>query len=146
MNIINRNAFHNYEFVHSYEAGIVLSGCEVKSIVNGQCQISDAYVFIRNGEAFLLNCHISPYGYSDNRDYSPTQTRKLLLHKREIVNIASDTIIKKLVAIPTKMYFKNGKLKVEIQIGRGKKNYDKRQTLKDRSMEKEIRQQMKRKN
>jgi len=93
-----------------------------------------------------LNCHISPYGYSDNRDYSPTQTRKLLLHKREIVNIASDTIIKKLVAIPTKMYFKNGKLKVEIQIGRGKKNYDKRQTLKDRSMEKEIRQQMKRKN
>ena len=139
----NKKAFHDYLIEETYEAGIVLQGCEVKSLREGKANLRDSYARIRNSEVFLVNAHISPYDKTDGfTSIEPRRTRKLLLHRREIRKLIGKTIEKGFTLIPTEMYFINGKAKVAIGLARGKKLYDKRETLKrktiDREMEKAV--------
>lgn len=127
--IQNKNSKRNYELIEYYEAGISLSGTEVKSIVSGRTNISDAYCVIKNEECYILNMHISPYEFGNRENKDPDRTRKLLLHKSEIRKINQKIMEKKLSLIPTKLYMKNNKIKVEIALGKGKKLYDKRQDM-----------------
>lgn len=127
--IPNKNSRRNYDLTEYYEAGISLSGPEVKSIVEGRVNISDAYCIIRNGECYILNMHVSPYEFGNRENKDPDRTRKLLLHKSEIRKIEQKIKEKKLSLIPTKLYMKNNKIKVEIALGKGKKLYDKRQDM-----------------
>lgn len=133
----NREAYFNYHLLDTYECGIALTGTEVKSIRDGRCNLKDSYCQVRNGEAFLLNAHISPYTHGNRENHEPTRTRKLLLHKREIEKLASKAQEKGLTIVPTKMYFKNGRLKLEIAVGKGKKLYDKRDTVRRREADRE---------
>src|SRR5437899_364031 len=126
----NRDAYHNYFIDATYEAGLLLTGTEVKSLREGRAHLKDAYVAIKDGEAWLINAHISPYSHGNRENHEPTRTRKLLMHKREIVQLASKAQEKGLSLIPTKIYFKAGRAKTEIGVGRGKKLYDKRETEK----------------
>ncbi len=139
----NREAYHNYHIVETYECGIALTGTEVKSIRDGRCNLKDAYGLIRNGEAWLLNAHISPYSHGNRENHEPTRTRKLLLHKAEIERLIGKAQEKGLTLVPTKMYFKNGRIKVELAIARGKKLYDKRETERRREADREARVMMK---
>ena len=127
--ITNKNSKRNYELIEYYEAGISLSGTEVKSIVAGRSNISDSYCIIRKGECYILNMHVSPYEFGNRENKDPDRTRKLLLHKGEIRKINQKIMEKKLSLIPTKLYMKNNKIKVEIALGKGKKLYDKRQDM-----------------
>lgn len=127
--IQNKNSKRNYELIEYYEAGISLSGTEVKSIVAGRTNISDSYCVIKNEECYILNMHISPYEFGNRENKDPDRTRKLLLHKGEIRKIKQKIMEKKLSLIPTKIYMKNNKIKVEIALGKGKKLYDKRQDM-----------------
>ena len=127
--ILNRQAHHNY-FIHdTYEAGIALTGTEVKSIRAGRANLRDAFAKIENGEAFLWNAHISPYEQGNRFNHDPLRTRKLLLHRREIMKIDMALKTKGYTLIPLKMYFKGGHVKCEIGIASGKKLYDKRQDM-----------------
>lgn len=127
--IQNKNSKRNYDLIEYYEAGISLSGTEVKSIIAGRANISDSYCIIRNGECYIINMHISPYEFGNRENKDPDRTRKLLLHKSEIRKINQKIMEKKLSLIPTKIYMKNNKIKVEIALGKGKKLYDKRQDM-----------------
>ncbi len=134
---VNRKARHLYELSDFLEAGISLTGPELKSIRKGQVNFQDAYVEFRQGSAFLVSMHIAPY---DNAGYvvqEPDRDRRLLMHAREIARYAAAVAQKGLTAVPTKMYFHNGKVKVEIALGRGKKLYDKRESLKQRAIERD---------
>ena len=122
----NREAYFNYHIVETHECGIALTGTEVKSIREGRCNLS--YGQIRNGEAWLFNAHISPYSHGHRDNHEPTRTRKLLLHKAEIERLAGKAQEKGLTLVPTKMYFKNGRVKIELAVAKGKKLYDKRET------------------
>jgi SsrA-binding protein len=127
--VLNRQAHHNY-FIHdTYEAGIALTGTEVKSIRAGRANLRDAFAKIENGEAFLWNAHISPYEQGNRFNHDPLRTRKLLLHRREIMKIDMALKTKGYTLIPLKMYFKGGHVKCEIGIASGKKLYDKRQDM-----------------
>lgn len=127
--ILNRQAHHNY-FIHdTYEAGIALTGTEVKSIRAGRANLRDAFAKIENGEAFLWNAHISPYEQGNRFNHDPLRTRKLLLHRREIMKIDMALKTKGYTLIPLKLYFKGGHVKCEIGIASGKKLYDKRQDM-----------------
>ncbi len=127
--VLNRQAHHNY-FIHdTYEAGIALTGTEVKSIRAGRANLRDAFAKIENGEAFLWNAHISPYEQGNRFNHDPLRTRKLLLHRREIMKIDMALKTKGYTLIPLKMYFKGGHVKCEIGIATGKKLYDKRQDM-----------------
>ena len=127
--VLNRQAHHNY-FIHdTYEAGIALTGTEVKSIRAGRANLRDAFAKIENGEAFLWNAHISPYEQGNRFNHDPLRTRKLLLHRREIMKIDMALKTKGYTLIPLKMYFKGGYVKCEIGIASGKKLYDKRQDM-----------------
>ena len=127
--VLNRQAHHNY-FIHdTYEAGIALTGTEVKSIRAGRANLRDAFAKIENGEAFLWNAHISPYEQGNRFNHDPLRTRKLLLHRREIMKIDMALKTKGYTLIPLKMYFKGGHVKREIGIASGKKLYDKRQDM-----------------
>ncbi|MBU2052161.1 SsrA-binding protein SmpB [Patescibacteria group bacterium] len=138
MKIINRKARFNYELTERVEAGIVLSGAEVKSAKEGKASLSDSYARVdENGEIWLLNCHIHPYQFADNTDYQPTRSRKLLLKRKEILGLTKKIEGKNLTLVPTAMYLKKGKLKVELAIGRGKKQWDKRETIKKREQRRE---------
>lgn len=139
----NREAYHNYHIVETYECGIALTGTEVKSIREGRCNLKDSYGLIRNGEAWLLNAHISPYSHGNRENHEPLRTRKLLLHKSEIERLMGKAQEKGLTLVPTKMYFKNGRIKVELAIARGKKLYDKRETERRREADREARAMMK---
>ena len=137
----NRKARFNYTILETYETGIVLTGGEVKSARDGKVELKDGYVKIENGEAFLHNVNIASYKFSAGfeKDYSPEKPRKLLLHKREITKLQNKTSERGFSLVPLEVYFKDGRLKVEIGVAKGKKIYDKRESIKKREVEREIR-------
>ena len=134
----NRRARRNYTVVDTFEAGIVLLGSEVKSLREGKMELKDSYADIRHGEAFLVSAHISPYDFAREGGHEPERERKLLLHRREIDRIAGSVAEKGLTLIPLKVYFRDGKAKVELALARGKTTVDKRQTLRDREHAREM--------
>ena len=134
----NKKAYHNFFVSDLLEAGIELKGREIKSVANGKVSLSDSFVTIKNGEAYLRNCYIAPTDNSNPNDSDCKRTRKLLLHKEEILKLEKKTQEKGYSIVPTKIYMIKGKAKVEIGLGKGKKLYDKRQTLKDRAVRREI--------
>lgn len=143
--LTNRQAFHEYHILDRYEAGAVLLGTEVKSMMAGRIQLKDSYVSIKDGEVWLLNAHISPYSHGNRQNHDPLRSRKLLLHKKEIEKLARETTIKGMTLVVTAIYWKNGRIKFEIGIAKGKKLYDKRETEMRKTIEKETRQQLKEK-
>src|SRR5215510_14107466 len=142
----NRAAFHNYHISDKYEAGVALTGTEVKSAMDGRIQLKDAYVAVREGEAWLFNAHISPYSHGNRLNHEPTRTRKLLLHKREIEKLDEVSVKQGMTLVPTQVYLKNGRIKVEVGVARGKKLYDKREAEMRRTVDRETRAQLKERN
>ena len=140
---VNRQARHNYFIDETYEAGLVLLGSEVKSLRDGKANLVDSYAQIRRGEAFLINAHISPYAGANQFNHEPTRTRKLLLHAREIERLTGKTKERGLTLIPLKLYFKDGRAKVELGLARGKKLYDKRDTLRRKVAHREVERSLK---
>jgi len=134
----NRRARHDYSILDTYEAGLVLTGSEVKSLRDGKANLSDAYGIVRNGEIFLLNLHISPYERASYNNHEPTRTRKLLLHKREIRRLIGAVERQGLTLVPLELYFKRGVAKVAMALGKGKKQHDKRDAEKQRDADREI--------
>jgi SsrA-binding protein len=134
----NRRARHDYSIIDTYEAGLVLSGSEVKSLRDGKANLSDAYGIVRDGEIFLINLHISVYERASYNNHEPTRTRKLLLHKREIGRLIGAIERQGLTLIPLELYFKRGIAKVAIALGKGKKQHDKREDAKARDADREI--------
>lgn len=139
----NRDAYHSYHILETHECGIALTGTEVKSIREGRCNLKDGYAQIRGGEAWLMNVHISPYSHGNRENHDPTRARKLLLHRSEIDKLAGKIQEKGLTIIPTKMYLKNGRIKVELAVAKGKKLYDKRETERRREADRETRRAIK---
>lgn len=133
----NKKAFHDYFVLQKVEAGLVLQGTEVKSLRDGRANLKDAYVIFKNGEAFLFGAHVSPYSHGNRENHEPERTRKLLLHGREIEKLRSQTVEKGLSIVPLRLYFKGGKVKVEIAVVKGKKQYDKRDTERAREADRE---------
>ena len=147
--IVNKKSYYNYEVLQTLEAGIVLSGPEVKSIKNGRVNLSDGYVSIDiNKIPWLINVHIDPYtpAAQIQKDYNPKQNRKLLLHKKEITSLIGKIKTKGLTIIPLKVYTKHNIIKIEIGLVRGKKKWDKRETIKKREINKKMQQALKREN
>lgn len=143
MEIVNRKAKHDYYIDSTIEAGVVLKGTEVKSIRNGTANLKDSYAIIRNGEVFLLNMHISHYKEGNIFNHEETRTRKLLLHKKEIYKLHDKIRLEGFTLVPLKLYFKEDYAKVLLGVAKGKKDYDKRETIKKRDTEREIRKAMK---
>ena len=138
MEILNRKARHDYFILDTYEAGISLKGTEVKSIRQGKMNIKDSYVIIKNNEAYLLNTSISLYDEGNRFNHLENRTRKLLLHKKEILKLKEKIEKEGYTIIPLKVYFVKNKVKVEIGLARGKKTYDKREDIKKKDIEREI--------
>lgn len=143
MEIINRKARHNYFVEEEYEAGIVLTGTEIKSVREGNCNIKDCYGIVRNDEVFLLNMYIAEYKEGSIFNHDETRDRKLLLHKKEIKKIKESLEIKGLTLVPLKAYFKGSNLKILLGVCRGKKNYDKRESIKERDINREVAKNLK---
>lgn len=141
--INNRHAFHEYHILDKYEAGVALRGTEVKSLMNGLIQLKESYVSVKDGEIWLFNAHISQYSHGNINNHEPLRTRKLLLHKREIEKLEKETTIKGMTLVVTRIYWKNGRIKFEVGVAKGKKLYDKREDLKSRTIDKETRTQLK---
>jgi len=139
----NKKAYHNYFISDPVEAGIALMGSEIKSIREGRISLGDAYVKPENGELWLQNAHIARYQASSYMSHEPTRPRKLLLHRKEINNLAQKVAEKGLTLVATKVYLKEGKAKVEVALARGKKLYDKRETITRRETERELARAMK---
>jgi SsrA-binding protein len=139
----NRKAFFQYHISDRAEAGIVLSGTEVKSIREGGLSFSDSFVEFRNGELFLVGCRIAPYTHGNQMNHTPDRDRKLLLHKREILKLGGKVTGKGLTLVPLRAYLKRGRVKLEIGLGRGKRAHDKRETIKRRDIDRETRQALK---
>lgn len=139
----NRAAFHEYHILDKFEAGAVLQGTEVKSIMIGRIQLKESYVSVRDGEIWLFNAHVSPYSHGNRENHEPLRTRKLLLHKREIERLEKEIMQKGMTLVITRIYMKNGRIKFEIGVAKGKKLYDKREDLKSKTIEKETRAQLK---
>ena len=135
---INKRARFDYAIDEMFEAGLVLQGTEVKSLRAGRATLKDAYAEVRDGEMFLLHAHINQYEQANRFNHEPERPRKLLLHKREIHRLAGKTQERGLTLIPTRMYFSRGKAKVELGLGKGKRQYDKRQDMKRRDAQREI--------
>jgi SsrA-binding protein len=139
----NRKARHNYHIVDEVEAGLMLRGSEVKSLREGRANLKDGYGLIKDGEAWLVGVHIAPYPFARDGGHQPERTRKLLLHKLEIQRLGAEIAEKGYTLVPLRMYFKDGKAKVELGLGKGKSRFDKRETLKrkqaDREMERAMR-------
>jgi SsrA-binding protein len=144
--LTNRAAFHEYHIDDKYEAGVALTGTEVKSVRAGHVQLKDSYVAVRGGEAWLFNAHISPYAYGNRENHDPVRTRKLLLHRREIDRLEEAATVKGMTLVVTRIYLKGGRVKLEIGVARGKKLYDKRETEMRRTVERETRAQLKERN
>ena len=142
----NRAAFHNYHISDKYEAGIALSGTEVKSVLGGRVQLKESYVAVRDGEAWLFNAHISPYSHGNRENHEPLRTRKLLLHRKEIGRLEEASVKDGMTLVPTRVYMKNGRIKLEVGVARGKKLYDKRETEMRRTVDRETRAQLKERN
>jgi SsrA-binding protein len=139
----NRHAFHEFHILDKYEAGIALKGTEVKSVMSGRIQLKDSYVSVRDGEVWLLNAHISPYSHGNRENHDPLRTRKLLLHKREILKLEKETTVKGMTLVITRIYLKNRRVKFEVGVAKGKKLYDKREAEMKRTIDKETRQELK---
>src|SRR5215467_5809894 len=139
----NRKAFHDFHLMETFEAGLVLLGTEVKAIREGRVNLRDSFARVEDGEAFLYNVHISPYSHRGYADHEPLRRRKLLLHRSEIRKLIGKTVEKGMTLVPTRMYFKDGRVKVAVSLAKGKKEYDKRETLKRREAERETRAAMK---
>ena len=137
---VNRIASHNYFLLEKFETGIALSGTEVKSIRAGRANLKDSYGLVKDGELWLLNCHIGPYQHGGYANHAPLRTRKLLVHKEELRRLAGKTQQKGLTLIPTRMYFKNGRVKLELALAKGKQLWDKRETERRRTADKEARE------
>lgn len=139
----NRLAYHEYHILDKFEAGAALVGTEVKSIMAGRIQLKDSYVAIKEGEVWLLNAHISHYSHGNINNHEPLRPRKLLLHRREIAKLEKETTIKGMTLVVTSIYWKNGRIKIEVGVAKGKKLYDKRETEMRKTVEKETRAQLK---
>ncbi len=135
----NKEAYHNYFILETYEAGIQLTGTEVKSARAGRVNLKDAYALVRDGEAWLLNAHISPYTHGNRQNHEPTRDRRLLLHQKEIIRLQSKIQEKGLTIVPTKLYFKGNLIKCELGIAKGKKFYDKRAEEAKKTQDREAR-------
>jgi SsrA-binding protein len=143
---VNRRARHDYTIEEAYEAGLVLTGGEVKSLREGRANLKDSYGRIDKGEAFLLNAHISTYGPAHYFNTDPTRMRKLLLHKKEIMRLMGKVREQGLTLVPLRLYFKNGRAKVELALAKGKKLYDKRAAIREREVKRDIARAMRRGN
>jgi SsrA-binding protein len=142
----NRKAYHDYFVLETLEAGLVLTGTEIKSARSGKVQLRDAYADIQGGEAWMLNAHFSPYSHGNIWNHEPTKKRKLLLHKQEITKLFAKVREKGLSIIPLKLYLKNGRLKCELGVCKGKKLHDKREASQARDQELEAKQAMSQRN
>lgn len=134
----NKKAYHDYFILEKYEAGIELKGTEIKSIRKGSCNLKDAFVKIKDGEAYIENMHIAPYEQGNIFNHDPRRLRKLLLHKKEIKKLFKSIQQEGLTIIPTQLYLNKSKAKLEIALAQGKKLYDKRQSLKEKAMQRDI--------
>ena len=141
--IKNKKATYDYFIEEEIEAGIVLKGTEIKSIRNGLANIKDCYAIIRNNEVFLLNMYVGQYKEGNIFNHNETRSRKLLLHKKEIKKLDDAIQLKGLTLVPLKLYFKNNRLKVELGVCRGKKNYDKRESIKERDIKRDVAKNLK---
>ena len=139
----NKKARHDYTIVETYEAGIVLQGTEIKSIRNRRVNLKDGFIRVRNQEAFLYNVHISPYEQGNLFNHDPLRTRKLLLHKKQIKKLAEEQKQSGITIVPLKIYLKDGFAKVLIGVAKGKKQYDKREALKEKDMKRDIQRTLK---
>lgn len=139
----NRKAYHDYFIQDRFEAGVSLTGTEVKSLREGRANLKDSYVIFKNGEAYLLGTHISPYTHGNRENHEPERTRKLLLHRQEIDKLAAMVAEKGLTIIPLRLYFKKGKVKAEIAAVKGKRQFDKRETEKRKEADREASAAMK---
>lgn len=142
----NRKAFHDYFIEETLEAGMVLTGTEVKSLRDAKANLMDSYVLIKDNEVFLFNCHISPYTHGNIMNHDPVRTRKLLLHKKELLKLQAKAAQKGYSVIPLKIYFKNGRAKTEIGLAKGKKQFEKRETIKKKEADREIQRAMRSRN
>lgn len=140
---VNKSAYSDYEIEQTFEAGMVLEGSEVKALRNGSANLKDSYARIRDGELFLINSYIGPYIHSNRFNHQPDRVRKLLVHKKEIRKLAGKVQERGRTLIPLKIYFKNGKAKVEIAIAKGRKLFDKRRILKEKEQKIEAERAMK---
>jgi SsrA-binding protein len=134
----NRQARYRYNLLDSWEAGLMLTGTEVKSLRDGKIQLKDGYAAVKDGEVWLHNVHIPPYGPAARENHDPDRARKLLLHRREIERLAAQARERGLTIVPTRVYFSDGRAKVEIALARGKDVGDKRQTIKERELKREM--------
>ncbi len=141
----NRQAYHEYFILDKFEAGAVLVGTEVKSIMVGRIQLKESYVSIKDGEVWLMGAHISQYSHGNINNHEPLRSRKLLLHRKEIEKLEKETTQKGMTLVITRIYWKNGRIKFEIGVAKGKKLYDKRETEMRKTIEKETRAQLKEK-
>jgi SsrA-binding protein len=141
----NKTARLNYFIDDTYEAGIALVGTEVKALREGKANLKDSYAMVKDGEVFIHEMHISPYTYGNRQNHDPLRVRKLLLHKGEIKRLYGKSRERGLALIPLKLYFKSGKVKIEIGVGRGKKHYDKRESLRVKEDRREIERGLRRK-
>ena len=137
---VNRQAFHNYEILERLEVGIVLTGTEIKAARDGRVNLKDAYGLVKSGEVWLLNCHISPYSHGNYANHDPLRTRKLLLNRSEIRKLIGRTTEKGLTLIPLRLYLKDGRLKCELALAKGRKLHDKREVSRMKTIDKEARQ------
>jgi len=135
----NRKAFHDYHIIETFEAGVALLGTEVKAIREGNVNLRDSYASVQDGEVWILNVHINPYSHRGYADHEPTRKRKLLLKRQEIRKLIGRTVERGMTLVPTRMYFKNGHVKVAIGLAKGKQAHDKRETVKKRDAERETR-------
>ena len=135
----NRKAFHDYHVLETFEAGVALLGTEVKSIRGGNVNLRDSYARVESGEVWIYNVNVSHYSHRGYADHEPTRRRKLLLHKQEIRKLIGKTVEKGMTLIAVRMYFKNGRVKVAVSLAKGKKDYDKRETVKRREADRETR-------
>jgi len=142
----NRKAYHDYFIEETLEAGMVLTGTEVKSLRDAKANLMDSYVLIKDNEVFLFNCHISPYTHGNIMNHDPVRTRKLLLHKKELAKLQAKAAQKGYSVIPLKLYFKDGRAKAEIGLAKGKKQYEKRETIKKKEADREIQRAMRARN
>lgn len=138
MRIKNKKAFYNYEISDTFEAGIVLTGAEVKSVRKGRVNLGDAFVKVLNGELWLINGDISKYEFSSDEFYDPTRTRKLLVKKREILKIEAKLKQKRMTLIPVGMYLTRNRVKVEVGYGKGKREYDKKERIKKKDLDRDL--------
>jgi SsrA-binding protein len=135
----NRKAFHDFHLLETFEAGLVLLGTEVKAIREGRVNLRDSFARVEDGEVFLYNVNISPYSHRGYADHEPLRRRKLLLHREEIRKLIGKTVEKGMTLVPVRLYYKNGRVKVALSLAKGKKDYDKRETIKRREAERETR-------